>query len=143
MGKWRRFLEFTAAERGIVPWALVSVPMTRTALRILSYRHRQDLLFLAVRPASGSEVRPERISEAATERLRRGRCLETICRVVLASPTTEPPLRIRRRRPQHRRRFRSACVGGDRITVMNDGGEVRKDNAPFDQDNAAACKGAR
>ena len=125
MGKCRRFLQLTAAERGIVFCALLSVPVTRTALRILSYRHRQDLLFLAVPPVSGTEVRPERISEArsaarliraaATEGLARGRCLETICRVVVASPTTEPPLRIRRRRPQHRRRFRSACVGGDRI----------------------------
>src|SRR5882724_7523546 len=122
MGKWRRFLQLAAAERGIVFWALVSVLLTRTAHRILSYRHRQDLLFLAVRPASGAEVRPERISgarrearlirAAATEGLRRGRCLETACRVVVASPTTEAPLRIRRRRPRHRRRFRSACVGG-------------------------------
>lgn len=119
MGKWRRLLELTAAERGIVFWALVLVPLPRTALRILSYRHRQDLLFLAGPPGSVAEVRPERISEArraarliraaTTEGLARGHCLETVCRVV-ACPTTEPPLRIRRRRPQHRGRFRSACV---------------------------------
>lgn len=106
MGKWRRFLQLTAAERGIVFGALVSVPLTRTALRILSYCHRRNLPFLAGPPGSGAEVRPERISEA-----RRAARLG----VVVASPTTEPPLQIRRRRPQHRGRFRSACVGGDRI----------------------------
>jgi hypothetical protein len=56
------------------------------ALRIFGYRHWQDLLFLAVPPVCGDEVRPELISEArraarliraaATEGLARGRCLE-------------------------------------------------------------------
>jgi hypothetical protein len=64
MGKWRRFLQLTAAERGIVFWALVFVPLTSTALRIFGYRHWQDLLFLAVPPVSSTEVRPELISEA-------------------------------------------------------------------------------
>jgi len=70
----------------IVFWALVFVPLTRMALRIFGYRHWQDLLFLAVPPVCGDEVRPELISEArraarliraaATEGLARGRCLE-------------------------------------------------------------------
>ena len=64
MGKWRRFLRLTAAERGIVFWALVFVPLTRMALRIFGYRHWQDLLSLAGPPVSGDEVRPELISKA-------------------------------------------------------------------------------
>jgi hypothetical protein len=64
LGKWRRFLQLRAAERGIVFWALVFVPLTRMALRIFGYCHWQDLLFLAVPPVSGAEVRPELISEA-------------------------------------------------------------------------------
>jgi hypothetical protein len=93
LGKWRRFLQLTAAERDIVFWALVFVPLTRMALRIFGYCHWQDLLFLAVPNVSGAEVRPELIIEArraarlirtaATEGLAKGRCPRTIRRVVM------------------------------------------------------------
>jgi len=89
LGKWGRFLRLTAAERGIVFWTLVFVPLTRMALRIFGYRHWQDLLFLAVPPVCGDEVRPELISEARrSARLIRAAATEELARgVALNNPS--------------------------------------------------------
>jgi len=77
-------LPATATERGIVFWALVFVPLTRTALRIFGYRHWQDFLFLAAPPVSGTEFRPELISE--------GRRAARLIRAAATGGTRKGPL---------------------------------------------------
>lgn len=150
MVSWRRFRRLIAAERELLLQAMLLLPLTAVALRLLGYRRWHAVLVrLAPQPAASAEAGAAASLERAlltarmvraAERRGQGRpnCLRhsLVLWWLLRRQGISSELRIGVRKENHR--FEAHAWVEHAGAVLSDGEDVRQHYAPFEHSVAAA-----
>ena len=152
MGKWKKFWNFSGAERGLLFQALVLLPATAVALRLVGFRRWQAAL-ARLAPAVPTDPRGNGLERAhQIARMvaagghhgpRRSSCLEEslVLWWLLRRQGFSPGLCVGARKRDGR--FEAHAWVELAGAVLNDTGEVHRHYTPFDQSIVTAQAGPR